>query len=99
MRISDWSSDVCSSDLPFELRGEIGDLLLVGEPIVGNLQTLPACAQRDILARDLCSQSETRIVRIGLSRAPLRARRLAVDWKHTRLEPRPYCAYRQPLFA
>src|SRR3546814_20620037 len=60
---------------PFELRGEIGDLLLVGEQIAGNLQTLPACAQRDILARDLCSQSETRIVRIGLPRAELRARR------------------------
>src|SRR3546814_7499548 len=78
MRISDWSSDVCSSDLPFELRGEIGDLLLVGEQIACNLQTLPACAQRDILARDLCSQSETRIVRIGLRRAELRARRLDV---------------------
>src|SRR3546814_1139032 len=61
MRISVWSSDVCSSDL-----------------IAGNLQTLPACAQRDILARDLCSQSETRIVRIGLRRAELRARRLDV---------------------
>src|SRR3546814_1491750 len=60
------------------MRGEIGDLLLVGEQIAGNLQTLPACAQRAILARDLCSQSETRIVRIGLRRAELRARRLDV---------------------
>src|SRR3546814_12060769 len=95
MRISDWSSDVCSSDLPFELRGEIGDLLLVGEQIAGNLQTLPACAQRDILARDLCSQSETRIVRIGLRRAELRARRLDVPSRPAeainlppRIEPR-----------
>src|SRR3546814_11320093 len=28
MRISDWSSDVCSSDLPFELRDHAGDELV-----------------------------------------------------------------------
>src|SRR3546814_6663377 len=36
MRISDWSSDVCSSDLFFEL-GRVGDSLHRGDHLIGRL--------------------------------------------------------------
>src|SRR3546814_15701199 len=42
MRISDWSSDVCSSDLP--CRHDLGPLSLLSQPQAGDAET--ACLHR-----------------------------------------------------
>src|SRR3546814_9700838 len=38
MRISDWSSDVCSSDLDLRPPGDIGEVLLDAAPVLAQLQ-------------------------------------------------------------
>src|SRR3546814_13812815 len=42
MRISDWSSDVCSSDLPLRLNGDVFAKLVTGaHPVAGSVVERP----------------------------------------------------------
>src|SRR3546814_16144233 len=59
MRISDWSSDVCSSDLPSDLR-QAGDASVLVRD-VGDVG-LPAERQQVVLAERLQGRSEERRV-------------------------------------
>src|SRR3546814_3991894 len=55
MRISDWSSDVCSSDLRREGRGaaaEAGDEILFLQPVLRDLQARGAGAHRDMARQE-----------------------------------------------
>src|SRR3546814_13738447 len=89
MRISDWSSDVCSSDLPgqhalIELAGEILKQPAVGEQILVRHQRLPQRADggeqlveqrhRPAVVADLADRLAARHRRPALGRASCRER-------------------------
>src|SRR3546814_13292512 len=59
MRISDWSSDVCSSDLPRRPGRKAADLLARGIPIAGRAAFAVPCADRQIIPfmRDRAEQA------------------------------------------
>src|SRR3546814_4847006 len=69
MRISDWSSDVCSSDLPFELRDHAGDELVRS----------PMCAPNAAVTLNLVKArvNRARGHRIAADEQRMKAQRLA----------------------
>src|SRR3546814_7245786 len=63
MRISDWSSDVCSSDLEFGARHVAGFVAGQEKDAVGDLLRLPDPAERDV------RQQGSGDFRIGMGRS------------------------------
>src|SRR3546814_20389374 len=61
MRISDWSSDVCSSDLDMNMRLLFGD----GQHVLRR-ELVPDTSDRDLVARDLLRREDDGVVRLQL---------------------------------
>src|SRR3546814_14343740 len=73
MRISDWSSDVCSSDLPLDDEGVPWLGLLTGLPIVGFYYWTmnQYVVQRVLGARDISAASHASVIAAPLQLLPL----------------------------
>src|SRR3546814_5117429 len=63
MRISDWSSDVCSSDLHANVRQEAPDVGVIGEETVGELAERIGVEQRRADRAEFDGSEDTQIGR------------------------------------
>src|SRR3546814_14742070 len=79
MRISDWSSDVCSSDLAMGLRddlptllvlsggfgmGPVGKILAALDKVSHSFQTVVVCGRNEELRRELAAQDRKHPTRV-----------------------------------
>src|SRR3546814_8812157 len=85
MRISDWSSDVCSSDLPVARDHDLRRIIVVGD------------GADFALGRGVCEL--LRGVDVGAEQRRHRADADGEDRKSTRLNSSHYCAARMPSSA
>src|SRR3546814_19260290 len=77
MRISDWSSDVCSSDLAVLPTQELADLLVgTGEELLGEFAHLDSC---DVVDRLLDDADDRRVAHQNTFDEVARLLRLAQD--------------------
>src|SRR3546814_8012776 len=114
MRISDWSSDVCSSDLPLTHHenpkrgmGQLGRDVDIEAPVVERVQifreSFPVpweALDHDHLGYILHSfhDGDEHVALVGLARGEANAA-IPQDRKHTRLTSSHYCAYGMPSSA
>src|SRR3546814_5181020 len=99
MRISDWSSDVCSSDLVDDMRGILQRLDRIA-PIGCEFG---AARQQSLTLVDVerreARRAAGRLARIGIAVEQFDPSFGTGDRKSTRLNSNPYCATRMPSSA
>src|SRR3546814_9883023 len=80
MRISDWSSDVCSSDLVVTQRNGVADIARIGR--------LRGEEQRDVAHRKAGGQDigDRLLLRLRIEEGGIAAEDQAVGWRNRRLE-------------